>query len=93
VQTTITLATSLGMRTVAEGVETQEEVDVLKELGCDALQGYLIHRPASAPEIGKWLATAGSDASGRLVRSDPRTELVGEPVPRATGGRVRRSRD
>lgn len=40
---------SLGMRVVAEGIETQEQYDVLDELGCDVAQGYLIARPAPAP--------------------------------------------
>jgi EAL domain-containing protein (putative c-di-GMP-specific phosphodiesterase class I) len=63
VQTTISLAKSLGMRTVAEGVETQEQVDLLSELGVDVLQGYFIHRPAPAPEIRQWLKTENSHPS------------------------------
>jgi diguanylate cyclase (GGDEF)-like protein/PAS domain S-box-containing protein len=56
VQTTISLAASLGMSTVAEGVEDEEQVAVLRELGCDCLQGYLIHRPAPAAVVAQWLA-------------------------------------
>jgi diguanylate cyclase (GGDEF)-like protein len=55
VQTTITLAQSFGLKTVAEGVETEQHAAVLRELGCDVLQGYLIHRPASAGVIAGWL--------------------------------------
>jgi diguanylate cyclase (GGDEF)-like protein/PAS domain S-box-containing protein len=55
VQTTITLARSLGLKTVAEGVETQDHVRILGELGCDAMQGYLIHRPAAPDALGQWL--------------------------------------
>jgi EAL domain-containing protein (putative c-di-GMP-specific phosphodiesterase class I) len=55
VQTTITLAQSFGLKTVAEGVETEEHADILRGLGCDVLQGYLIHRPAPAGVIGRWL--------------------------------------
>ncbi|HEX5418997.1 MAG TPA: EAL domain-containing protein [Gammaproteobacteria bacterium] len=62
VQTTITLAKSLGLKTVAEGVETREQLDVLGELGCDAVQGYLVRRPAPAPELALWLATAQGEA-------------------------------
>jgi diguanylate cyclase (GGDEF)-like protein/PAS domain S-box-containing protein len=65
VQATITLASSLGMRTVAEGVETQPEVDLLRELGCDVIQGYLIGRPAPPSEIAKWLALRSSAGDGR----------------------------
>ena len=56
VQTTIRLAASLGMKTVAEGVETQEQLELLRELGCDAVQGYLISRPAPAASLAHWFA-------------------------------------
>jgi diguanylate cyclase (GGDEF)-like protein len=76
VQTTISLAKSLGMKTVAEGVETAEQVEALRALGCDVVQGYLISRPAPAVEIAKWLAAnqmavgpANGDAQrGRALR-------------------------
>ena len=51
IQAIVTLATQLGMSTVAEGVETQEQADTLAELGCTALQGYLFGRPGPAAEI------------------------------------------
>ena len=57
VQTTITLAKSFGMTTVAEGVETPGQVEILKNLGCDSIQGYLVAKPASARAFGDWLAT------------------------------------
>jgi diguanylate cyclase (GGDEF)-like protein len=62
VQTTITLAKSLGLRTVAEGVETHEQLDLLGELGCDAVQGYFVHRPAPAPELARWLGALQGEA-------------------------------
>ncbi|MEX0898053.1 MAG: EAL domain-containing protein [Steroidobacteraceae bacterium] len=62
VQTTIKLAKSFGMTTVAEGVETEEQVAILRELGCDSIQGYLVRRPASAKELGDWLASRSSAA-------------------------------
>ena len=51
IQAIVTLATQLGMSTVAEGVETQEHADTLAALGCTALQGYLFGRPGPAAEI------------------------------------------
>jgi diguanylate cyclase (GGDEF)-like protein len=56
VQTTIGLAASLGMKTVAEGVETFEQLELLRDLGCDVVQGYLISRPASAPDLAHWFS-------------------------------------
>jgi EAL domain-containing protein (putative c-di-GMP-specific phosphodiesterase class I) len=73
VQTTITLARSLGLTTVAEGVERQEQVDILRELGCDVVQGYLIRRPAAGAEIAKWLADF--DRGGHPLR--PRSGSAG----------------
>jgi EAL domain-containing protein (putative c-di-GMP-specific phosphodiesterase class I) len=48
VQSTIALAHSLDRTVVAEGVETQELLDLLRSLGCDAAQGFLVGRPTSA---------------------------------------------
>ncbi|MCP9832712.1 MULTISPECIES: EAL domain-containing protein [unclassified Cyanobium] len=45
VVTIINLARSMGMRTIAEGVETPEQLALLRDLGCDEVQGYLLSRP------------------------------------------------
>jgi EAL domain-containing protein (putative c-di-GMP-specific phosphodiesterase class I) len=47
----VALARSLGLRVVAEGVETQRQLDELRRLGCDGAQGYLFARPATAERI------------------------------------------
>lgn len=44
-QSVVMLAKKLGLTTVAEGVETQEDWDVCRQLGCDVAQGYLMGRP------------------------------------------------
>lgn len=44
-QTIISMAHSLGLKTVAEGVETQEHVDMLQNMECDILQGYFYSKP------------------------------------------------
>jgi EAL domain-containing protein (putative c-di-GMP-specific phosphodiesterase class I) len=51
VRATIALAHSLGIRVVAEGVETEAQLELLHELGCDAMQGYLVGRPVPSPEF------------------------------------------
>jgi EAL domain-containing protein (putative c-di-GMP-specific phosphodiesterase class I) len=43
------------MTSVAEGVETPDQYDVLGELGCDAIQGYLFARPQPALATGRTL--------------------------------------
>lgn len=45
VQATISMAKALDMRVVAEGVEFEEQLDVLMSMGCDYLQGFLLSRP------------------------------------------------
>ena len=56
VQGTIDLAHRLGLHVTAVGVETQEQLSVLRDLGCDAAQGYAITPPLSATDLGVWLA-------------------------------------
>lgn len=51
----ITMAHSLKLNVVAEGVETAEQLARLKVLGCDQVQGYLLSRPLPAEEMAAWL--------------------------------------
>ena len=51
VGTIIVLAQQLGMKTIAEGVETKVQLDLLKSIGCDDIQGYYISRPIPADEF------------------------------------------
>ncbi len=55
VQSTIDLAHNLGLKVVAEGVESQAVYDQLMGLGCDAVQGYYISRPLPVEELIRWL--------------------------------------
>jgi EAL domain-containing protein (putative c-di-GMP-specific phosphodiesterase class I) len=48
VRAVVAVAHELGLRVVAEGVETQDVADVVIDLGADALQGYLYSRPTTA---------------------------------------------
>ena len=56
VRSTIDLAHNLGLKVVAEGVETREILDLLAILGCDTAQGYYFSRPLPAEEFSTWLA-------------------------------------
>ncbi|MCP9883842.1 bifunctional diguanylate cyclase/phosphodiesterase [Synechococcus sp. ATX 2A4] len=48
VKAVLSMAKALGLHAIAEGVERQEQLDVLKKLGCDYIQGYLVGRPKNA---------------------------------------------
>jgi len=52
----ISLAEALGLNIVAEGVETRQQMDFLREAGCHTLQGYLIARPLPVMELEAWIA-------------------------------------
>jgi diguanylate cyclase (GGDEF)-like protein len=55
VSTIISLAHSLGLKVVAEGVETEEQLNLLRQLKCDEMQGFLLSRPVASAEIASFL--------------------------------------
>ena len=55
VESIILLAQRLNMKTVAEGVETAQDVNLLSVLGCDYVQGYHFARPMPFKETLKWV--------------------------------------
>ena len=60
VQAVISLAAELGLTTVAEGVETQAELDVVREAGCALAQGYYLAGPLTAADMTALLDTAAA---------------------------------
>jgi len=76
VASTIALAHSLGLRMVAEGVETDVAYTALTRFGCDQAQGYFMSRPVPADELDHWLSrwrAVGQPAE--VVRSRSSTAL------------------
>lgn len=61
------LAHNLGVKVVAEGVETEEQLAFLKNLNCDVVQGYLISRPVEATQLET------------LLRDNPRFDMARNP--------------
>ena len=55
VEAVVQLAASLGLATVAEGIETAEQAELLREMRCSLAQGYHFARPASAAAITELL--------------------------------------
>ena len=56
IQATVLVANSLGMSTVAEGIETEAQAAVVRQLGCDKGQGYLFSKPLLAADVVQWLS-------------------------------------
>ncbi|MBI2307108.1 MAG: EAL domain-containing protein [Rhodocyclales bacterium] len=56
VDTILAMARSLGLNVVAEGVETEEQLGLLRDMGCHHAQGYFFARPAPADEFPGWVA-------------------------------------
>ena len=54
-RTVLSLGHGLDLTVVAEGVETVDQLEFLREIGCDLVQGYLISKPLPGPELVKWL--------------------------------------
>lgn len=52
----VAMARELGLETVAEGVEEEQQLDFLRELGCDRVQGFLLGRPVPAEEMTRLLS-------------------------------------
>jgi diguanylate cyclase (GGDEF)-like protein len=71
-QAIIALSHSLGLRVVAEGVETDAQFDFLKKHGCDEAQGYLVSRPLEAAQLRAWWRLQADD----LRDADRRTGLA-----------------
>jgi EAL domain-containing protein (putative c-di-GMP-specific phosphodiesterase class I) len=55
IQGVVSMAKSLEMEIIAEGIETIEQYWFLRTMTCDGLQGYFFHRPVSAPEFTNFL--------------------------------------
>jgi diguanylate cyclase (GGDEF)-like protein len=74
IRSIIDLAHNMGLRVVAEGVETAAAIEILDHLGCDIVQGYHISRPLPAYEFEHWLAH--SPWNGETPDDDLDPELV-----------------
>ncbi|MEO9174939.1 MAG: aromatic amino acid lyase [Gaiellales bacterium] len=71
VRSTIELCRNLGLRVVAEGVESSEVWDDLLELGCDVAQGYLMSRALPPDELLTWIGTLTASGSGPVWNNPP----------------------
>ena len=88
VEAVLSVARTLDMRVVAEGVETRGQRDILKRMGCDELQGYLFARPMSATALALWAdgsEPGGASAAG-AAQVDFRPSLFDATKPAPISG-------
>ena len=71
VQSLVDLARRLGVRVVAEGVDSLEGCTMLADWGCDEIQGHFLARPMPAHELAAWLRSVpvtGTFGQGQIQR-------------------------
>ncbi len=71
----ISIARALGLTVVAEGAETWEQVNCLKQMGCDQVQGYFIQKPMPFSDACDWLLQQ-PQANLRTTQAQPRLACV-----------------
>jgi EAL domain-containing protein (putative c-di-GMP-specific phosphodiesterase class I) len=72
VQAVIALGKAMSLDVIAEGVETQQQMEMVKAFGADLVQGFLIAKPLPAEEFRRWCATiARSDSSENTIPAIP----------------------
>ncbi|HQC99854.1 MAG TPA: EAL domain-containing protein, partial [Aquabacterium sp.] len=81
VDAVVKLAHALGLKVVAEGVETERQRDLLVQLDCDELQGYLFAKPMAAAQLAVWAQLADEQPPPQAV--DFRPSLFEETQPLA----------
>ena len=78
IEATIRVAATLGMSTVAEGIETAGQADLLLQLNCEKGQGYLYSKPLRSDELAHWMTGIG--------RRHERSAEAGSPARAAAVG-------
>ncbi len=86
IRAVVAMAQSLDMTTTAEGVETAEEVELIRELGCNKIQGYYFGRPMEPDEAGRSLR-AGRRTALRIAGGHcPAAQAAASPDLSSEGG-------
>lgn len=71
IQSVISLAKALNLKTVSEGIELQEQVDFLKEMGCDFVQGYIFAKPMTITAFERLVYFKEDSSASADVTDEP----------------------
>ncbi|MEZ5740279.1 MAG: EAL domain-containing protein, partial [Burkholderiaceae bacterium] len=83
VQSAIDIGHSLGVEVVAEGVETEQQLDELREMGCDQVQGFFVGKPLTNDEFDAWVKAQQGRFSVGGLKDAPVS--AGEPMASVPG--------
>jgi diguanylate cyclase (GGDEF)-like protein len=75
VRSTVALAENLGLTVVAEGVETPDQIELLRQFGCHEAQGFGLARPMPADQLIAW------SVARELAQDSPRPAIIQIPAP------------
>ena len=81
----VTLAETLGMDTTAEGVETHDDLQLIRELGVSQVQGYIFGRPAGAEDARTMANSVTGEADGYQCIREPRHRLMRRAIAEIDG--------
>jgi len=85
-RSTVNMAKNLGIRTLAEGAETEEQVSFLKEIGCDLIQGYYYAKPLPTQQLQNYLEHSGrpfESIEWKQFYDEADTCVINSDTPRA----------
>jgi diguanylate cyclase (GGDEF)-like protein len=85
VRSTVDLGHNLGLRVVAEGIESEQAWELLSQMGCDSGQGYLMSRPIPANEFGPWSLRWTLGNTARRKPASASAQANGQDLPAEIG--------
>ena len=84
----VSLAESLGMDTTAEGVETHDDLQLIRELGVSQIQGYIFGKPGTSEKARELTRQSSVEAEGFSCVREPRQSLMRRAITAIDGNRV-----
>ena len=87
------MAQALSIEVIAEGVETERQLEAVRDLGCELAQGFYFHRPLEASEISALLGAPSARPQHRLAGTSLAPSRTAQPrasVGTSLGARRRR---